>query len=97
MTLPQILCSLLVSVCTQVTAVEHSLGPTGASGAEKKTEALKGVGAFLDGLIAQGETFVRDHVEAVADRLIDGVVGAAHDIGAFTHRLTAPAPDGPPS
>ncbi len=91
MSLPQLLCSLLTAICHTVTTVESSLGPAGASGSAKKAEAMKGVGEFLDGAIAAGAAFARDTVEGVASGLIDHVVSAAHDVGAFVHH-TPPAP-----
>ncbi len=95
MILPQVLCTLLTSICHLVTGVESSLGPAGASGTAKKTEAMKGVNEVLDGLVTQGATFVRDQVEGVASSLIDHVVAAAHDIGAFVHHTPAAPADGP--
>ncbi len=95
MSLPQLLCSLLTAICHTVTTVESSLGPAGASGPMKKAEAMKGVGEFLDGAIAAGAAFARDTVEGVAGGLIDHVVSAAHDVGAFTHHSPAAPAVGP--
>ncbi len=91
MDLKKLLCALLTSICHTVTAVEGSPPFVGATGPTKKAEAQKGVAQFLDGLVATGESFARDHVEQVASAAIDTVVGIAHDIGAFTHH--SPAPD----
>lgn len=97
MDLKQLLCMLLQTVCHSVTAVESTLGGTGMSGADKKAEATKGVTQFLDGILAQGVQFARDHVEAVASQAIDTVVGIAHDLGAFVHHSAPAAPkDGAP-
>lgn len=85
MELVTVLCTLLQSVCHIVTSVEGDSKVAPKSGPDKKAAAIQGVGAVLDGLIAQGAQFVRSEAEGVASEAIDSIVGLANKLGAFTH------------